>query len=122
MNYLARLIQLIKAFRAETRQDAITPDSLGSLLHKMEDMLRLAWGAATHPCYHIECDTKDGRLIVEHPTDLTGKGYVPYLLRHSKKKPRYRNIIYRETCYYGFTIPKPVIRKRLSIIRKTLNH
>lgn len=92
MNYISNLIELITAFRAETRQDAITPDSLGSLLHKMVDMLRLAWGAATHPFYHIECDTKDGRLIVKHPTDMVEKGYVPYLLRYSKKKPRYRNI------------------------------
>ena len=92
MNYISNLIELITAFRAETRQDAITPDSLGSLLHKMVDMLRLAWGAATHPFYHIECDTKDGRLIVKHPTDMVEKGYVPYLLRYSKKKPRYRDI------------------------------
>ena len=91
MNYLSNLTELINAFRAETRQDAITPDSLGSLLQRMVDTLRKAWGAANHPYYHIECDTKSGRLIVKHPTDLMEKGYVPYLLRYSKKKPRYRD-------------------------------
>ena len=50
-------------------------------------------------------DTKDGRLIVKHPTDLMEKGYVPYLLRYSKKKPRYRDIEDRHTLEYG-----PVMR------------
>ena len=75
MNYISNLIELITAFRAETRQDAITPDSLGSLLQRMVETLRKAWGAATHPFYHIECDTKDGRLVVKHPTDMVEKGY-----------------------------------------------
>lgn len=44
MNYLSNLTELITAFRAETRQDAITPDSLGSLLQRMVDTLRKAWG------------------------------------------------------------------------------
>ena len=91
MNYISNLTELINAFRAETRQDAITPDTLGSLLQRMVETLRKAWGAALHPFYHIECDTKSGRLIVKHPTDLMEKGYVPYLLRYSKKKPRYRD-------------------------------
>jgi len=92
MNYISNLIELITAFRAETRQDAITPDSLGSLLLRMINALRYLWSSSTHPFYHIQCDTKDGRLIVKHPTDLMQKGYVPYLLRYSKKKPRYRDI------------------------------
>ena len=101
MNYIARLLQLIKAFRAETRQDAITPDSLGAILERMVNVQRHDWASSEHPFYHIECDTKDGRLIVKHPTDMVEKGYVPYLLRYSRKKPRYRDITDRETRYYG---------------------
>ncbi len=36
---IATLTQLIDAFRAETRQDAITPDSLGQLLQKIVNLL-----------------------------------------------------------------------------------
>ena len=90
MEFISNVVELISAFRSETRQDAITPDSLGSLLLRMINALRYAWSSSTHPFYHIQCDTKDGRLIVKHPTDLMEKGYVPYLLRYSKKKPRYR--------------------------------
>ena len=105
MEYISRVVEMISAFRAETRQDAITPDSLGSLLLRMINALRYAWSSSTHPFYHIQCDTKDGRLIVKHPTDLMQKGYVPYLLRYSKKKPRYRDIEDRHTREYG-----PVMR------------
>ncbi|MBR4130096.1 MAG: hypothetical protein IKU02_04120 [Bacteroidaceae bacterium] len=40
MNYIARLLQLIKAFRAETRTDAITPDSFGAILERMVNLQR----------------------------------------------------------------------------------
>ena len=75
MEFISNIVELISAFRAETRQDAITPDSLDSLLLRMINALRYAWSSSTHPFYHIQCDTKDGRLIVKHPTDLTGKGF-----------------------------------------------
>ena len=101
MEFISNVVELISAFRSETRQDAITPDSLGSLLQRMINALRYAWSSSTHPFYHIQCDTKDGRLIVKHPTDLMQKGYVPYLLRYSKKKPRYRDIEDRHTRSYG---------------------
>ena len=74
MEYISKIVELISAFRSETRQDAITPDSLGSLLLRMINALRYAWSSSTHPLYHIQCDTKDGRLIVKHPTDLMQKG------------------------------------------------
>ena len=67
MEFISKVVELISAFRAETRQDAITPDSLGSLLLRMINALRYAWSSSTHPFYHIQCDTKDGRLIVKHP-------------------------------------------------------
>ena len=89
MEFISNVVELISAFRAETRQDAITPDSLGSLLLRMINALRYAWSSSTHPFYHIQCDTKDGRLIVKHP----------------KKKPRYRDIEDRHTRSYG-----PVMR------------
>lgn len=101
MEYISKVVELISAFRSETRQDAITPDSLGSLLLRMINALRYLWSSSTHPFYHIQCDTKYGRLIVKHPTGLMQKGYVPYLLRYSKKKPRYRDIEDRHTRSYG---------------------
>lgn len=42
---ISQLTSLITAFRAETRQDAITPDSLGSLLQKIANVLE---GAAEY--------------------------------------------------------------------------
>lgn len=101
MDYISKLIELITAFRAETRQDAITPDSLGGILLRMVRAQQTSWGASQHPFYHIECDTKDGRLIVKHPMDMVQKGYVPYLLRFSKKKPRYRRLSNMNTRTYG---------------------
>ena len=73
MNYIAKLLDLIKAFRAETRQDAITPDSLGAILERMVNVQRHDWASTEHPFYHIECRTKDGRLIVKRPTDMVEK-------------------------------------------------
>lgn len=43
-----------------------------------------------HPFYHIECDSKNNVLYVKFPSQLITDGYVPYLLRYSKKRPRYR--------------------------------
>ena len=43
-----------------------------------------------HPFYHIECDSKNNVLYVKFPAQLISDGYVPYLLRYSKKRPRYR--------------------------------
>ena len=105
MNYISKIIELITALRTETRQDAITPESLGSILLRMVRAQQTSWGASQHPFYHIECDTKNGRLIVKHPTDMIEKGYVPYLLRYSKKKPRYRRLSNVNTRTYG-----PVMR------------
>lgn len=62
MDYISKIIELITALRTETRQDAITPESLGSLLLRMNNALRYAWSSSTHPFYHIQCDTKDGRI------------------------------------------------------------
>ena len=44
----------------------------------------------SHPFYHIECDSKNNVLYVKYPSQLITDGYVPYLLRYSKKRPRYR--------------------------------
>ena len=44
----------------------------------------------SHPFYHIECDSKNNVLYVKFPSQLITDGYVPYLLRYSKKRPRYR--------------------------------
>ena len=48
MEFISKVVELISAFRAETRQDAITPDSLGSLLLRMINALRYAWSSSTH--------------------------------------------------------------------------
>ena len=70
MEYISRVVEMISAFRAETRQDAITPDSLGSLLLRMINALRYAWSSSTHPFYHIQCDTKDGPAVLEEETSV----------------------------------------------------
>ena len=62
-------------------------------------------GGSRHPFYHIQCDTRDDKLIVKYPYDAITTGYVPYLLRFSKKKPRYRNAVDRDRRWYG-----PVMR------------
>ena len=62
-------------------------------------------GGSSHPFYHIQCDTRDDKLIVKYPYDAITYGYVPYLLRFSKKKPRYRNAVDRDRRWYG-----PVMR------------
>lgn len=56
---------------------------------------------SSHPFYHIECDTRDDKLIVKYPYDVINAGYIPYLLRFSKKKPRYRNVNERDRRWYG---------------------
>lgn len=59
-----------------------------------------------HPFYHIECDTQGKELQVKFPAQLISDGYVPYLLRYSRKRPRYRPANDRQgRRYYG-----PVMR------------
>ena len=66
---ITTLTSLINTFRAETKQDSITPDSLGQLLQRIVNVLG---------------------HYVKYPSQLITDGYVPYLLRYSKKRPRYR--------------------------------
>lgn len=100
---ISSLTSLITAFRAETRQDAITPDTLGQLLQKIVNFLKEAGDTAEQqtknakPFYHIECDSQDQRLVVKYPAKLLADGYVPYLLRFSKRSTHYRDINDRET-------------------------
>ena len=93
---ITTLTSLINTFRAESKQDSITPDSLGQLLQRIVNVLGQASEASevtpvtSHPFYHIECDSKKNVLYVKYPSHLITDGYVPYLLRYSKKRPRYR--------------------------------
>ena len=58
--------------------------------------------ASAHPFYHIECDSKGKELQVKFPAQLISDGYVPYLLRYSRKRPRYRPANDRQgQRYYG---------------------
>ena len=66
---ITTLTSLINTFRAETKQDSITPDSLGLLLQRIVNVLG---------------------HYVKYPSQLITDGYVLYLLRYSKKRPRYR--------------------------------
>lgn len=74
-----------------------------------EDYQRLSSGSGsggtgTKPFYHIECDTKKGQLIVKYPAEVISAGYKPYLLRYSRKKPRYRDVEDKRTRWYGPTM------------------
>jgi hypothetical protein len=61
-------------------------------------------GTGTKPFYHIECDTRKGKLIVKYPAAVISAGYKPYLLRYSRKKPRYRDVEDKTTRWYGPTM------------------
>ena len=65
-----------------------------------------AQSSSAHPFYHIECDSRGKELQVRFPAQLISDGYVPYLLRYSRKRPRYRPANDRQgQRYYG-----PVMR------------
>lgn len=42
------------------------------------------------PFYHIECEAIGDDLYLRYPSELTEKGYVPYLMRYSMKRNRLR--------------------------------
>lgn len=56
-------------------------------------------GNSAKPFYHIECDSSRGELIVKYPAEVIAAGYIPYLLRYSRKKPRYCNVV--QTCPFS---------------------
>ena len=58
-------------------------------------------GSASKAFYTIQCDTRDDKLIVKSTADVINAGYVPYLLRYSKKKPRYSNLREGRKRWYG---------------------
>ena len=64
-----------------------------------EDYRKL--GKGTKPFYHIECDSKAKLLKVKFPAEVMTAGYIPYLLRYSKKRPRYRNVSDKTIRWYG---------------------
>ena len=97
---ISTLTSLISAFRAETRTDSITPDTLGQLLQKIVNKMEEE-NTPTKPFYHIECDSEDGKLYLKFNPELLTAGYVPYLLRWSKKRPRYRNMSDKTRRWYG---------------------
>lgn len=97
---ISTLTSLISAFRAETRTDSITPDTLGQLLQKIVNKMEEE-SSPTNPFYHIECDTQDGKLYVKYPAEVMSAGYVPYFLRWSKKRPRYRLVTDKTRRWYG---------------------
>ena len=45
---------------------------------------------SSHPYYHIECNAKADKLFLSYPKELTEQGYVPYFLRYTVKRSRYR--------------------------------
>lgn len=61
-------------------------------------------GTGSRPFFHIECDTRKGSLIVKYPAKVMNAGYVPYLLRYSRKKPRYRDVDDKSNRWYGPTM------------------
>lgn len=59
--------------------------------YKKFSTVQAASGAAsTRPFYRIECDAKGDDLLLSYPSELTALGYVPYLLRYTVKRSRYR--------------------------------
>ena len=71
-----------------------------------EDYRKLNHGGGTgsRPFFHIECDTQRNSLIVKYPAEVMNAGYVPYLLRFSRKKPRYRDVEDKSRRWYGPTM------------------
>jgi len=61
-------------------------------------------GNSAKPFYHIECDSSRGELIVKYPSEVIAAGYIPYLLRYSRKKPRYCNVEDKTRRWYGPTM------------------
>lgn len=61
-------------------------------------------GNGSKPFFHIECDTQKNKLMVKYPAGLISAGYVPYLLRYTRKKPRYRDINDKSKRWYGPTM------------------
>lgn len=106
---ISNLTNLITAFRAESRQNTISPDTLGNLLQKIVNVIGnidtssnssgsssgnssgTTSSQCTNPFYHIECDSSGSSLKVKWPADLILKGYVPYLLRWSMKRQHQRD-------------------------------
>ena len=97
---ITRITSLIDAFRAEARQNTISPEILGNLLQKIVNLLRLAASSqeiqkvmeGKKPFYHIQCDSDGHRLKVKYPSEVIRAGYVPYLVRWTNKRPRFRDI------------------------------
>ena len=89
------LTQLIDAFRAETANAAITPESLGSILQKILNTVYESVGGGIN----IVCDTKDDVLYVRGGATLAAMGFIPCIFRYTikanhltnyKTKKRYR--------------------------------
>lgn len=57
--------------------------------------------ATAHPFYHIECDSSEHRIRVKFPADVISDGYVPYVVRWTNKKSRYRNKLDHSKKWYG---------------------
>ena len=72
---ISSLTNLITAFRAETRQNSITPDTLGLLAGQSSSSSSSDGTASSRPFYHIECDAKGEDLILSYPSELTALGY-----------------------------------------------
>lgn len=59
---------------------------------------------SVNPFYHIECDSRSGKLYLKYPAELITEGYIPYLLRFSKKRPRYRTFADKTKHFRGPTM------------------
>lgn len=96
---ITRITSLIDAFRAEARQNTISPETLGNLLQKIVNLLKLAATSqeiqtvmeGKKPFFHIQCDSDGQRLKVKFPAEVIRAGYVPYVVRWTNKRPRFRN-------------------------------
>lgn len=75
------LTQLIDAFRAETANAAITPESLGSIIQKILNTVYESVGGGIN----IVCDTKDDVLYVRGGATLAAMGFIPCIFRYTIK-------------------------------------
>jgi len=107
MTNISEITALITALRAEQETDAISPESLGSLLQRilnliadnvtdeqladLQTQVNAIRNTVSDEKSHIECKVYGNKLSVKgNIVSLTAKGYVPYIFRYSTKRNRHR--------------------------------
>ena len=107
MTNISEITALITALRAEQETDAISPESLGSLLQRilnliadnvtdeqlaeLQTQVNAIQNTVSDEKSHIECKVYGNILSVKgNIASLTAKGYVPYIFRYSTKRNRHR--------------------------------